>query len=370
LLPASVAAPAFQSVADFLSAYDAKKKTIDDLTNKFVDKAGEAKKAQDDILPHLADMQSLLSKKGTNHPLVIAARKQGHKIPWWTEYYESYKDKLWESLRTMERRIAAYRKDPTAPAPTPNLDPVPHLNRAERKALVEGNHRAVEIVVALEAGRDAKREIAEFKAVMNATRLDDIMQAHEQEPDYKGILSKVLQTVADMKGSLPDKFVKAVRELTKPCKLTATLVPTVQTTSTKSRPGKKALTPSPVPETSEPEEEVNEEHADQTDSDQNSLSNEEGQPQEFEPELLTSDAKPETGVMSTTKVGDKSEPTSHGFYYEFVRDEKPYAVRDMNNPHVGVMFKCKSKTEADKYINDREREAAEATKVEMDAVVA
>jgi hypothetical protein len=223
-LPALVvAAPAFQSVADFLSAYNAKKKTIDDLTGEFVDKAGEAKKAQDDILPHLADMQSLLSKKGTNHHLVIAARKQGHKIPWWTEYYESYKDKLWESLRTMERRIAAYRKDPTAPAPTPDPDPVPHLNKAERKTLIEASHRAVDMVAAVEAGRDAKQEIAAFKVVMNAKRLDDIMQAHEQEPDYKGILSKVLQTVADIEASLPAAFVKAVRDLTKPCNFKAAL---------------------------------------------------------------------------------------------------------------------------------------------------
>ena len=126
----------FQSVAGFLSAYNTKKKIIDGLTDKFVDKAGEAKQAQDDILPHLSDMQSLLSKKGTNHNLVIAARKQGHKIPWWTEYYESYKDRLWESLRTMERRIAAYRKDPTAPVPTPDRDPVPCFNKAERKGLI------------------------------------------------------------------------------------------------------------------------------------------------------------------------------------------------------------------------------------------
>jgi hypothetical protein len=156
---------------------------------------------------------------------VIAARKQGDKIPWWTEYYESYKDRLWESLRTMERRIAAYRRDPTAPTPNPDPDPVPHLNRAERKALVEGNHFAVEIVAALEAGRDAKDEIAEFKAVMNAKRLDDILQAHEQEPDYKGILSKVLQTVADIEASLPAAFVKAVRKLTKPCKFKITAAP-------------------------------------------------------------------------------------------------------------------------------------------------
>jgi alkylated DNA repair dioxygenase AlkB len=222
------AAPAFQSVADFLSAYNSKKKTIDELTGKFVDKAGEAKQAQDDILPHLSDMQSLLSKKGTNHHFVIAARKQGHKIPWWTEYYESYKDKLWESLRTMERRIAAYRKDPSAPAPSPDRDQVPHFNKAARKALVEGNHRAVEIVAALEAGRDAKQEITEFKAVMDAKRLDDILQAHEHEPDYKGILTRLVQTVAAMKASLPDAFIETVGELTKPCKFKIALaaVPT------------------------------------------------------------------------------------------------------------------------------------------------
>jgi hypothetical protein len=218
-LPVSVAAAqVFQSVPDFVAAYDHKKKTIDDLTGRFVEKANKAKQAQDDILPHLADMQSLLSKKGTNHHLVIAARKQGHKIPWWTEYYESYKDKLWESLRTMERRIAEYRNDPTAPATTRDSDPVPHFNRAERKALIEGNHRAVEMVSAVEAGRDAKQEIANFKAVMNAKRLDDIMQAHEHEPDYKVILTKLVQTVADMKASLPDAFIEVVGELTKPCK--------------------------------------------------------------------------------------------------------------------------------------------------------
>jgi len=218
-----LSASTFQSLADFLSAYNSKKETIDDLTGKFVEKANKAKQAQDDILPHLADMQSLLSKKGTNHHLVIAARKQGHKIPWWTEYYESYKDKLWESLRTMERRIAEYRNDPTAPATTRDSDPVPHFNRAERKALIEGNHRAVEIVAALEAGRDAKQEIAEFKAVMNAKRLDDVMQAHEQEPDYKGILMSVVQTVADMNASLPAAFVKAVRDLARPCKFKVAL---------------------------------------------------------------------------------------------------------------------------------------------------
>jgi hypothetical protein len=249
--PQAVTPTASASVSDFVSAYSNKKKIIDDLTGKFVDKAAEAKQAQDAILPHLADMQSLLSKKGSNHHLVIAARKQGHNVPWWTEYYESYKDKLWESLRTMERRIAAYRKDPTAPVQKPDRDPLPHFNKAERKALVEGNHRAVEIVAALEAGRDAKEEIADFKAVMNAKLLDEIMQAHEQEPDYKGILLKVVQTVFDMNASLPAVFVKAVDELTKPCKFKAAPppIPTQWTNGSGTNGAvKKPLQIAPIPQ--------------------------------------------------------------------------------------------------------------------------
>ena len=130
----------------------------------------------------------------------------------------------WKS-RSQQGLLQAATDAGTKPAPgrTPDRDPVPHFNRAERRALIEGNHRAVEIVSAVEAGRDAKQEIVNFKAVMNAKRLDDIMQAHEQEPDYKGILSKVVQTVADMNATLPAAFVKSVRDLTKPCKFKVAL---------------------------------------------------------------------------------------------------------------------------------------------------
>ena len=53
--------------------------------------------------------------------------------------------------------------------------------------------------------------------MMDAKRLDDIVQANLAEPDYRGILSRVLQTVAKMEPSLPAAFVTAVRELAKPC---------------------------------------------------------------------------------------------------------------------------------------------------------
>ena len=132
----------------------------------------------------------------------------------------------WKS-RAQQRLLQAATDAGTKPAPgnTSDRDPVPHLNKAERTTLIEASHRAVEMVAAVEAGRDAKQEIAAFKVVMNAKRLDDIMQAQEREPDYKSILAKLVQTVADMKASLPAPFVKAVRELTKPCNFKAALPP-------------------------------------------------------------------------------------------------------------------------------------------------
>lgn len=147
----------------------------------------------------------------------------------------------WKS-RAQQRLLQAATDAGTKPAPgnTSDRDPVAHLNKAERKTLIEASHRAVEMVVAVEAGRDAKQEIAAFKVVMNAKRLDDIMQAHEQEPDYKGILSKVVQTLADMDASLPAAFVKAVRDLTKPCKFKVAL------TTNSNRHSNRNGTPKPL----------------------------------------------------------------------------------------------------------------------------
>jgi hypothetical protein len=86
----------------------------------------------------------------------------------------------WKS-RAQQRLLQAAIDAGTKPLPKQeqDRDPVPQLNKAARKALIEGNHRAVEIVAALEAGQDGKKEITNFKAVMDAERLDDIMQAHE-----------------------------------------------------------------------------------------------------------------------------------------------------------------------------------------------
>ncbi len=147
------ACSAFRSVTDFIAAYETTDKTIADLTGNFVGAADLAKQKQDLIVPYLAVMQSMLSKKGVSHHLVIEAREKGHKIPWWSAYYGQYKERLWESLRTMERRIAQYRKDPSVGTIKPGKDTKPkHLTHLEHRLLGTAASSR-EVIVDLRAGR-------------------------------------------------------------------------------------------------------------------------------------------------------------------------------------------------------------------------
>ena len=123
--------PAFKSVSDLLAAYRTTDAAVVKLATKFGGKLGEAKSVQDELVPHMAYMQSLLSKQGDNHHLVIEARNSGEDIPWWTDYYALYEDRLWESIRTMQRRIAAYKNDPTE-----TNDPLTKTQNAVVQALV------------------------------------------------------------------------------------------------------------------------------------------------------------------------------------------------------------------------------------------
>jgi hypothetical protein len=68
-------------------------------------------------------------------------------------------------------------------------------------------------------------------------------------------------------------------------------------------------------------------------------------------------AAPTPDVLPVRGIGHKSDPTPHGFYFEFIKHTKPYAIRDLNNPHIGIMCQLPNKAEAERYINDRERDA-------------
>jgi hypothetical protein len=58
-----------------------------------------------------------------------------------------------------------------------------------------------------------------------------------------------------------------------------------------------------------------------------------------------------------TKIGDRSEPTPNGFFCEFVKNKNSYAVRDKNNPNLGILCECKNKADEEMKVATYEREA-------------
>jgi hypothetical protein len=58
-------------------------------------------------------------------------------------------------------------------------------------------------------------------------------------------------------------------------------------------------------------------------------------------------------------VGDKSEPTPHGYFWEFRKDEKhPYVVRNVNHPNLGILVECPSKSVAEMKMHEYEHDDA------------
>jgi hypothetical protein len=177
--PNSVVVKTLASVAELKADYDLHHAAIQKAISAYTSATGN-------IYEHLSYMQSLLSKQGANHKLVIEARKQGHNIPWWTEYYEMFDGILKESLRTMQSRLKAYRAGDLGDASKKKDKPNPdyQFNKAERTTVVAAVVAGRELADAIEAGRDGKAEVKAFRKIQHGDRLNDVLAAAEAAPDY------------------------------------------------------------------------------------------------------------------------------------------------------------------------------------------
>lgn len=149
--------------------------------------------ANQELILALGKMRAILSQRGKEK----LKKQAGIKWTGWEHYFREYKKKygLKDCLRTVISKIdeLAGKKLCTEckkagghlPSCSRHPEPIPHFNKADRRALIEGNHKAVEIVTALEAGRDPKEEVVAFKAVMNAKLLDDILTVADGEEAAK-----------------------------------------------------------------------------------------------------------------------------------------------------------------------------------------
>jgi hypothetical protein len=75
-------------------------------------------------------------------------------------------------------------------------------------------------------------------------------------------------------------------------------------------------------------------------------------------EKATRNAEPAT---RGSIIGVKSEATPNGYYWEGRKHAThPYVVTNVNHLHIPIIKECKTRTEAEQYVNDREKEAAAA----------
>jgi hypothetical protein len=177
--PNLIQVPKFATVQELMADFNKHNTAIHTGIKSFVGWMEETTK-------ELSYMQALLSKKGTNHEIVIQARKEGHNIQWWSDYFATVQPALGVSLREAQRRVKAYRAgelgDGSKKKDKPNPDH--QFNKAERNTVVAAAVAGRELADAIEAGRDGKEEAKAFRKIQHGDRLNDVLAAAQAAPDY------------------------------------------------------------------------------------------------------------------------------------------------------------------------------------------
>jgi hypothetical protein len=113
----------------------------------------------DQITPHLAKMQSLLSQRGKARKTVL--KEAG--LPSWTEYARGYASKLDVSLRTIQDHITKLR-NPGSKSERKSK-PIPPLDRRQQSALYKKSLAADAVVAAVKSGSDVSKAVAKYEKV-------------------------------------------------------------------------------------------------------------------------------------------------------------------------------------------------------------
>lgn len=165
----------------------------------------------DQITPHLAEMQSLLSQRGKARKKVL---KQAG-LPSWTEYARGFASKLDVSVRTLQEHITRLRNPgrkpkPQAGKPAKQL----RLDRRQQSALVRAQLAANDVIDSLKKGGDWHSAVAKYeKVAVTPSKLDSFVNLLKPEPDWKVILSELLAEI-EQTSDLPSAVmtrVKAIR---------------------------------------------------------------------------------------------------------------------------------------------------------------
>jgi DNA-cytosine methyltransferase len=162
------------------------------------------------IARYLARMQSLLSQRGADRKTVL--RKAG--LPAWTQWAEGYAKSLGCAVRTIQRHIRQHREGQTHGASDQAAATKKRVNGGGSKptrldgrqqaALVKAQLVTNDLVVALKGGADWHSVLVEYeKVAITPTKLATYLDALSPEPDWKTVLTKLVNALEPCGDRLP-----------------------------------------------------------------------------------------------------------------------------------------------------------------------
>lgn len=137
-----------------------------------------AENVWDELLPHLRQMQALLSQRGKDRQKVLSKAK----LPTWSDWFAAFrKQRRWPTtLRAVQKHLAALR----GPTERKKSQPTPKLSPRNQERLLEAQQCGNELVAALENGADYSGPLKEFKRVaLDPEKLSSILEAREGTGD-------------------------------------------------------------------------------------------------------------------------------------------------------------------------------------------
>ncbi|MBZ5671365.1 MAG: hypothetical protein LAO04_16745 [Acidobacteriia bacterium] len=191
------------------------KKAFEDLNGVLDRLATTVVQTLDQMVPYLAKMQSLLSQRGADRKKVL----QQAGLPGWMHWAKAYASKLDRSLRTIQDRIKQFRETRacgTSKTKSGSNGERVRLDSRQQGALVKAQLAANDLVAALENDGDWQTALATYRKVaVSPEKLDSFVNALNPEPDWKGILAELANTLERCGDRLPIPARNALRTVQK-----------------------------------------------------------------------------------------------------------------------------------------------------------
>jgi hypothetical protein len=169
----------------------------------------------DQIIPHLAEMQSLLSQRGKARKKVLKAAG----LPSWPEYGQAYAAKLDCSFRTIQDHITGlHRNGKSGPSSqqtnTKSKCKPLRLDARQQSTIVKAQLAVNDVIDALKSGGDWQTAVAEYdKVAVAPEKLDSFVNTLSPEPDWKAILIELVDLLEEHRDGLPLPVLKQKRAI-------------------------------------------------------------------------------------------------------------------------------------------------------------